>query len=201
MPSAPPPGVLSFPGQEHRVLDLVRAHLKRFDIKAAMKAYEANLAPQPEESRRTEARLRKALTEVGHKRENLLRLAEGGLADADLHRRLRDLGREESDLAEEVATCQAKTEEAIRLNVALVRRHVSGLACVLDDASPEDLKGLLREWFRLTIDIETGQGQLEMELTPSATCLSAGRSARTSTYPTPDLVEFRLRPLRIRPAA
>ena len=165
---------------ERLVVDLVRGHLKKFDANAALREYEASLAPQREESRRTEVRLRKALTEVRRKKANLLRLAEDGLVDADLQRRLRELGAEESELAEEVATCQARTDEAIRLNVALVRRHVAGLANVMNDTDPEELKRLLREWFRLTIDLKTGQGQLEMELTPSATCFSAGRSARTS---------------------
>lgn len=163
---------------ENRVMDLVHDHLKKFDVNAALREYEESLAPRREESRRTEVRLRKALSEVRRRKANLLRLAEEGLVDADLQQRLRDLAAQESELAEEVATCQARTDEAIRLNVALVRRHVSGLANILDDAPPEETKRLLREWFRLTLDLKTGQGQLEMELTPSATCFSAGRSAR-----------------------
>ena len=163
---------------ESKVLDLVRDRLRRFDVNSALREYEQSLAPQREEAKASESRLRKALADVRRRKSNLLRLVEDGLVDADLQKRLRDLGTEESDLAEEVAVCQVRTEESIRMNVALVRRHVSSLSCLLDDASPEEVKRLLREWFRLRIDLETGRGQLEMELAPSSSCFSAGRSAR-----------------------
>lgn len=167
---------------EAQVLQFVREHLKHFDAEAALRDYEASLAPQRDEAQREEARLRKALADVRRRKGNLLRLAEEGIVDADLQARLRDLSREEGGLAEEIGTCQVQAEEAIRLNVELVRAHVRDLSALLEESTPEDQKEILGSWYRLTLDLESGKGQLAMRLTPSASpldaCFSDGRSAR-----------------------
>lgn len=142
---------------------------ERHDLEKVLDDYERGLAPQREAAVRREAGLRKQLTDLRRRVGNLTRALEEGLGDiSDVGARLRALKAEEAVLVDEIATCQLQADEAVRLNVAMVREYLRNVTALLRLATPEELKMVYQDLFRLELDLEQQEGQLLMKLAPAA---------------------------------
>lgn len=174
---------------EGRFLEEVRTCLNPDAIRDMVAAYERSLAPEREAAKVREAELRRALTDVRRKKSRLLDQVESGVDDPDIIQRLKERREEESRLAEEIALCQVEADRDVRLDVSVVDAHLSSLGDLLDEATPEEMRRLLPTFARLTLDLETGEGQLHLVLAPSGETrpftgwVKSGRSAPTGIYP------------------
>lgn len=158
-------------------------YLAHLDIDKAIGEYERSLSPERDAAKKREAALRKRLDELKRKSANLVEAIADGLDDPGVRQKLRQLREEESELAQEISTCQLDREQAVKLNVGLVREHVESVRDLIKHAEPEELKVLLQDFFRLTLDLEKKEGQLFFRLTPLAppeavSWSKSGRSAR-----------------------
>lgn len=175
-------------GLEEHVLGQLEARLEKLPIDAIMAIYEASLAPEREQSKRDEAKLRRRLTEVREGIRNLVGALTQGLGDvSDVGSALRRLKQEEGELAELIGRCQVEKDETLSLNASLVRSYLEQVRTRVKEAQPSDLAILFGHLFKLDISLETGEGQLFVQLAPQATedglnVYRFGRSARTRVH-------------------
>lgn len=151
---------------EALVYQFFTQELAKFDVSGFLEGYKLQRQPQLEEAKQREATLRREMAEVGRKQKNLLALAEDGVDVPRLRERLRELNAQESALAGQIVTCQLQAEQSIRGELTLVESHLSGLAELAVDASPEVLKKLYALNLLIEFDAEKQQGTVRLRLSP-----------------------------------
>ncbi len=132
---------------------------------------------------------------------NLVNAIAEGLQDPGIGQKLRQLREEESQLADQILTCQLEADQAVELNVAVVREHVQNVRDLVQAAGPGELKILLQDFFRLSLNLQNKEGQLSFRLAPESPGeafpprTKTNRSARTTICPSvwiamPDVQDF-----------